>query len=128
MVCKMKKIVNSTEFLGFEGPDCEATIDLSTSQSVKNVIVHTLSSGGSWVYPPRSVEVLVSPDGESYTSTGKSEKFETTTGSNGIVNVSFCTSICPLYKSGDKEFRFNPSGLSGAGNKAWLFVDEIEVN
>jgi len=123
-----KGLARSTEILGFEGPDCEAALDLGSSQTINNVIVHSLSSGGSWVYPPKYVEVFISQDGQSYTSAGKSDKFETTNGLNGIIKVSFEPVATRYIKILVKNLGVIPSGLSGAGNRAWLFVDELEVN
>jgi hexosaminidase len=123
-----KGLARSTEFLGFEGPDCEVVIDLGSIQTINNAIIHTLSSGGSWVYPPTYVEIFTSQDGQSFISAGKSEKFELTKGSNGIIKVSFTPVSTRYIKVFVKNFGLIPTGLSGAGNKAWLFVDEIEVN
>jgi hexosaminidase len=121
-------LARSSEFLGFEGPDCEALIDLGRVQTINTAVIHTLSSGGSWVYPPHYVEIFISPDGQSFTSAGKSEAFEATNGSNGIIKVSFTPAPARFIKVVVKNFGIIPSGMSGAGNGAWLFVDEIEVN
>lgn len=118
----------SSECLGFEGPDCEAIIDLGSNESISNAVIHTLNSGGSWVYPPKYVEVFASQDGTSFTSVGKSEKFEPTNGLNGVVKVNFNAVSTRYIKVFVKNFGLIPSGMSGAGNNAWLFVDEIEVN
>jgi hexosaminidase len=123
-----KGLSRSIEFLGFEGPDCEAIIDLGSSQSISNVIVHSLNSGGSWVYPPKYVEVHVSNDGQSYTPAGKTDKFEATNGMNGLMKVAFNPASARYVRVIIKNFGVIPSGMSGAGNRAWLFVDEIEVN
>ena len=123
-----KGLARSTEFLGFEGPDCEVVIDLGSLQTINNATIHTLSSGGSWVYPPQYVEIFISQDGQSFTSAGKSEKFVPTNGSNGIIKVSFTPASARYVKIVVKNFGIIPSGMSGAGNGAWLFVDEIEVN
>jgi hexosaminidase len=74
------------------------------------------------------VEVFTSSDGQSFTSIGKSEKFQATNGLNGIVEVEVTPTTARYLKVFVKNFGVIPTGLSGAGNKAWLFVDEIEVN
>lgn len=122
-----KGLERSSEFLGFEGPDCEAIIDLGSNQTINSVKIHTLSSGGSWVYPPQYAEVFVSLDGKSFTSAGKSEKFDATNGLNGVVTVNPGAVSTRYLKVFIKNFGLIPSGMSGAGNNAWLFVDEIEV-
>jgi len=123
-----KGLERSSECLGFEGPDCEAVIDLGSNESINSAVVHTLNSGGSWVYPPKYVEVFTSPDGTSFSSAGKSEKFESTNGLNGVVKVNVTPVSTRYVKVFVKNFGLIPPGMSGAGNQAWLFVDEIEVN
>ena len=122
-----KGLARSKEILGFSGDDLEAVIDIGKSQRVSNVIVHSLSSGGSWVYPPKYAEVFISSDGKKFTSVGKSENFVTTTGTNGTVTVSFTQVATRFVKILVKNLGIVPEGNRGAGNKAWLFVDEIEV-
>ena len=123
-----KGLARSKEILGFSGDDLEAVIDLGKSQRVSSAIVHSLSSGGSWVYPPKYAEVFISSDGKKFTSVGKSENFVTTTGTNGTVTVSFTPVAARFIKILVKNIGIVPEGNRGAGNKAWLFVDEIEVN
>jgi hexosaminidase len=122
-----KGLERSSECLGFEGPDCEAVIDLGSAQTINSAVIHTLNSGGSWVYPPKYVEVFTSQDGTSFTSVGKSEKFEPTNGLNGVVRINLTPVSSRYVKVVIKNFGLIPSGMSGAGNNAWLFVDEIEV-
>lgn len=122
-----KGLARSKEFLGWSGDDVESVIDLGSSQSISNVIVHSLVSGGSWIYPPQHAEVSVSPDGENYTAVGKSETFEKTSGSNGTVTINFQPTMARYVKIFVKNLGIIPAGRQGASNKAWLFIDEIEV-
>jgi len=123
-----KGLSRSKEVLGFSGDDLEAIIDLGTSQTINNVIVHSLNSGGSWVYPPKYAEVFVSNDGKAFSSVGKSEQFVNTAGTNGTITVSFTPTPTRYVKLIVKNFGIIPAGYRGAGNKAWLMADEIEVN
>ena len=119
---------SSLEFLAWSGDDLESTIDMGTSQSISTAVIHSLVSGGSWIYPPQYAELLISKDGQSYTSAGRSDKFEKTTGSNGIIKISFPPVASRYIKIIVKNLGIIPEGKQGASNKAWLFVDEIEVN
>jgi len=123
-----KGLSRSKEVLGFSGDDLEAAIDLGTSQTVTNVIVHGLNSGGSWVYPPEYAEVFISTDGKTFSPVGKSENFVNTAGTNGTITVSFTPTAARFVKLVVRNFGIIPAGYRGAGNKAWLMVDEIEVN
>ena len=119
----------SKEFLGFNGGDCEAVIDLGKDEKISNVIVHTFRQRGGWIYQPLTVEVFLSGDGKNFSSIGLTDDFIETKGGNGIMKVEFAT-IAParFVKVVVKNWGEIPAGNPGAGNKAWLFVDEIEVN
>ncbi len=123
-----KGLARSKEFLGWSGDDLEAVIDLGSSQTISSAIVHSLTSGGSWVYPPQYAELFISNDGQNFTSVGKSETFEKTTGSNGVVKLNFSPVQTRYVKVFAKNLGIIPEGKQGASNKAWLFADEIELN
>ncbi|HEU5167613.1 MAG TPA: family 20 glycosylhydrolase, partial [Chitinophagaceae bacterium] len=119
----------SKEFLGFNGGDCEAVIDLGKEEKFSNVIVHTFRQEGAWIYQPLSVEVFVSRDGKNFSSVGLTESFTETKNGNGVMKVEFVMTtparfVKVIVKNSGEIKADNP----GAGNKAWLFVDEIEVN
>jgi len=123
-----KGLGRSREFLGWSGDDLEAVIDLGTSETVSSAVIHSLSSGGSWIYPPKYAEILVSSDGQNFTSAGKDENFEKTTGSNGVIRLAFSPVTARYIKVIVKNLGTIPDDKPGAGNKPWLFVDEIELN
>jgi len=118
------------EFLGFSGNNCEALIDLGSSQKIKNVIVHTLNQTGSWVWRPLNVEVFVSDNGTDFTSVGLTDDFTVKNAGLGIgiMKVEFAERTARYVKVIVSNWGQIPQGNPGAGNKPWLFVDEIEVN
>ena len=126
-----KGFARTKEFLGFNGTDCEAIIDLGSSQYVSSVTVHSLTRQTSWIWQPRSAEVFGSADGTTFTSLGATNDFiqsKSPTG-NGLMNIAFNVTSVRYVKVLVKNWGIIPEGSNaGAGNKAWLFVDEIEVN
>ena len=119
----------SKEILGFNGEDCEAVIDLGKEEKFSNVIVHTFRQEGAWIYQPLSVEVFVSADGKTFSSVGLTDDFTETKNGNGVMKVEFVlTAPARFVKVIVKNWGEIKAGNPGAGNKAWLFVDEIEVN
>jgi hypothetical protein len=60
-------------------------------------------------------------------SLGKTDKLNITNGSNGTMTVKG-TRFGSFIKVQIKNWGTIPEGSPGAGNKPWLFVDEIEVN
>ena len=122
----------STEFLGFSGTDMEAVIDLGKTTDVSKVIVHILEQNGSWIYLPSQVKVIFIPDIDFTENDLKN--FPSTTKRVDPVEDKAAKTIsaeniqrCRYIKVTVKNFGIIPSGNAGAGNPAWLFVDEIEV-
>ena len=120
----------SKQFLGFSGTNCEAVIDLGKVEKVSNVVVHSLRETGSWIWQPLSVEVFVSNNGTDFTPAGDTKDFKVTIRGleKGTMKVEFKTTNARYVKVVVKNWGDIPDGNAGAGNKAWLFVDEIEIN
>lgn len=120
----------SKEFLGFNGTDCEAVIDLGSDQRFSSATVHAFHQPGAWIYQPKSLEVFVSANGTDFISMGLTNGFNEPkdANGNGTMTVSFNTVPVRYIKLYIKNWGEIPAGKPGAGNKAWLFVDEIEVN
>ena len=130
-VVNRRGLSDAESFLGFEGTDLEAVIDLGALQQVRSVTVCSFNQPGSWIYHPKEIEVLFSKDGNSYEkgdkmfkeAPPKEDRFTTLrfAGENEQVETRF-------VKVFAKNFGTIPEGQPGAGSRAWLFVDEIQVN
>ena len=74
------------------------------------------------------MQVSISTDGITFTEIGSTDKFELNgTNGNGIMTV--LKSVNARYiKVKIGNFGTIPKNYVGVGNKAWLFVDELEVN
>jgi hexosaminidase len=120
----------SKEFLGFSGMDCEAVIDLGKEEKISNVIVHCLRETGSWIWQPLTVEVFVSNNGTDFSSVGLTDDFKIKRRNleTGTMKVEFKSANARYVKVVAKNWGDIPSGNPGEGSKAWLFVDEIEIN
>jgi hexosaminidase len=123
-------LAKSKQFLGFSGTDCEAVIDLGKEEKVSNVVVHCLRESGSWIYRPLTVEIFISSNGTDFTSVGLTDDFKIKTKGleTGTMKVEFAEKNSRYVKVVIKNWGEIPSGNPGEGNKAWLFVDEIEIN
>jgi len=125
-----KGLAKSSEFLGFNGTDLDATIDLGTVTDVKEISLHTFAQTGSWIYPPKqNIVVMISDDGINFTS--PENEFGNILPGNGVFKIWFSLSrksVATRYiRIIAKNYGIIPAGNPGAGNPAWLFVDEIEV-
>ena len=127
-----KGMAKSSEFLGFNGTDMEAIIDLNKETEISKVIVHVLEQNGSWIYLPSKVEVTFIPDVD--LATADLKNFPSTIRTIDPVEDKGAKTItvennqkCRYVKIKAKNYGIIPAGNPGAGNPAWLFVDEIEV-
>ena len=125
-----EKGFNSPEWLGWMGTDMEAVIDLVKSVAVSSVQVHVLDQSQSQIWLPASVEVSISRDGKNYAAAGSSMKFEKDNSgfASGFYKVEFPTTTARYIKVVAKNNGVIAEGNRFAGSKAWLFVDEIQVN
>ncbi|RYY00481.1 MAG: hypothetical protein EOO53_21845 [Gammaproteobacteria bacterium] len=122
-----RKGLSNPDWLGFIGADLEATIDLGKSSPIDSVRMHTINQNGSWVYLPQYVEIFTSSDGKTFTSAGIASEFVSDTLTMGWITVPMNKKPARFIKLVAKNYGLIPDGQPGAGTKAWLFADEIQV-
>ncbi|HEX6180441.1 MAG TPA: family 20 glycosylhydrolase, partial [Chitinophagaceae bacterium] len=125
-----EKGISSAEWLGWSGVDMEATIDLVATAKFSSVNIHTLEQNGGWIYLPASIEVFTSKDGKTFTPAGKTSKYvqDKSGFASGNMTISFPVTTARYLKVIARNYGKIPEGKPGAGNNAWLFIDEIQVN
>lgn len=118
-----------TNWVGLVNHDIDPVIDFGAATTFSRVTTHFLNNKASWVYPPRSIEVLASDDGVNFTSLGKKTFDSEGMAGSGIETVVFDTpgATGRYLKLVGQTFGMIPNGATGAGNGAWLFMDEIIV-
>ncbi len=127
-----KGMSKTSEFLGFNGTDLDATIDLGKETEISKITLHSLNHPGSWIYLPSQFEVSFIPFIDTTIIT-KHQPIEMVTyivkDENNDQTIQLPTpKTCRYIRVYAKNYGIIPTGKSGAGNPAWLFVDEIEVN
>ncbi len=115
-------------WLGFEGVNLEATIDLQQSKFVKSVGISTLQNQPAWIFFPQKIDVAVSKDGQHFKTVAVK-----TTSPKASPEIEIKVFEMPIHQ----EVRFLkvylqsvgqcPNWHPGAGGKTWIFVDEIIV-
>ncbi len=120
-----KGMLRSAQFLGFNGKDLEAVIDLGTTMDVKEIILHAFEQKGSWIYKPTSVSFFTSIDGKTFSPINKTVSFSGIKNLLYKINTVINTRYIKVVAINNGQIA---AGEPGAGFKAWLFVDEIEVN
>lgn len=122
------RLNQSKEWIGFLGKDLEAVIDLGKAEKINKIRLNVLKQEGSWIYLPSSVEFFTSTNGIDFNSIEKLMP-----DANGVwkderqIEQQVNNISVRYIKIIAKNYGIIPTGNAGAGNPAWLFIDEIEV-
>ncbi|HEX7847565.1 MAG TPA: beta-N-acetylhexosaminidase [Chitinophagaceae bacterium] len=122
-----KGLGRAKEFIGYEGNDCEAVINLGVFGEISSVTLHTFLSEGSWIYAPAYFEVYSSQDNMYFSRLGTTSEFVPTANGNGKMTIKFDKTSTQYIKIFVKNYGLIPTGKPGEGHGAWLFIDEVEV-
>ena len=110
----------------------DAMIDLKTLTDIDKITLHVLDQNGSWIYLPSQVDITYLPDtdltDEIIRNAPKQIKVIDVVKEKGTKTIVIeSKQQCRYIHVVAKNFGIIPSGNPGAGNAAWLFMDEIEV-
>ncbi|MCL4146620.1 UNVERIFIED_CONTAM: hypothetical protein GTU68_042627 [Idotea baltica] len=117
-------------WLGYNGEHLVATVDLGEVEPLQEVALGCLEVQNSWIFYPRSVEVFLSSDGETFERAGQVDGMP---GENraGEHRKDFVLSL------DGREARYirvqatslidAPEWHRGAGGNVWVFADELLV-
>ena len=115
------------EWLGWEGTDMVAEIDLGKMQNFKGISADFLNAPGSWILLPLEVVFEYSSNGKNYELAGKAVNDKAWDKFNDIrkvfgVSKEFQARYLRVRAVSPKTC---PSGHAGAGSPCWMFADEI---
>jgi arylsulfatase A-like enzyme len=117
------------EWLGFQGRDLDAVVDLGTPRQVRRIGLDCMQDQRPWIFFPRAVEFSVSEDGERWKVVGRRE--QPVERSTEVLTRVFAV---PVEGGPARYVRIIARGVdllpewhAGAGSPAWLFADEIIV-
>lgn len=116
------------EWLGFEGKDFEAVIDFGEPTSFRKLAFRFFNSPGQWIYPPKEISVSVANFQDKY-EPEKTVQLMTPAQNAGVTisNAMLLNTKGRFLKIRIPNYGIIPEGRQGAGNRAWLFIDEIFV-
>ncbi|MDD3737333.1 MAG: glycoside hydrolase family 20 protein [Bacteroidales bacterium] len=121
---------NDGHWQGFEGTDMDVVIDLGKEADITTVSSSFMAAVGSWIFLPRSVEYSFSVDGRQFTPL-ETVNTDIDPAEQGNMTETYSSSFPAVTV---RYVRIVARGLitcppwhAGAGNKAWLFCDEIAV-
>jgi hexosaminidase len=117
-------------WVGFEGMDFDATIDLGSPVDMTQLTTRFLLDYHSWIFGPKRVRYEFSDDGTTFTPLGE-RAFPVPAAAQGTSILEYAQ---PAHGARARFVRVVAENLGvcpdwhpGRGGKAWLFVDEIIV-
>ena len=116
-------------WLGFQGKDIDAVIDLKGATEISKIKFSTNVVKGDWIMDAGEIIVRVSDDGKTFREIAKEVLPEMkATDKDGIYphEISFASVKANYVQVTIKKVSL-PSWHGGAGSPAFIFVDEIEV-
>ncbi len=116
-------------WLGFEGEDFEAVIDLGKDVLASSVVCGFLQDQVSWIFLPTEVRVYLSSDGITFREAGRIDRETAPDQAPTVKNDEFLFSgaNARFIKVRARNVGICPPWHAGAGGKAWVFVDEVVV-
>ncbi len=118
------------QWMGYEGNDFEVTIDLGEAKPVTAIGVDVLQLPVSWIFLPEKVEFYSSSDGKIFNLLNTFYPAETDDiRLDGPVMLArnFDNMRTQYIRIKATSIGICPVGHQGEGQKAWLFVSEIEI-
>ena len=117
-------------WLGFEGEDLEAVIDLGEAMPVSEISVDFLQDIQSWVFLPESLTVFGSTNEEDLVKLGTVENITPDDKPGAFIQtftVKGSQIMARYIRVRAKSLKTCPDWHIGAGEKSWIFTDEIVV-
>ncbi|MDN5203021.1 sulfatase-like hydrolase/transferase [Fulvivirgaceae bacterium BMA10] len=117
------------EWLGFNKDPMEITVDLGKISELHNVGLHCLQNFDSWIYLPEQISISGSSDGKQFDhlTTIRPENNYNTNGDK-LLLAGVNNAQARYIKITVENLSSIPQNHPGAGNRGWVFVDEIIIN
>jgi hypothetical protein len=114
---------------GYYGVDLIATVDLGHSKKINRLAGSFLQEIYSWIWMPTEVEYFISDDGRNFRSVGKVMNQVPIDADGAFIQE---MEVRPrtnarYVKMVAKTIGTCPEGHVGAGQKAWIFCDELVI-
>jgi hexosaminidase len=119
-------------WVGWQGDDFGATIDLQRPTSFTSIAVRFLQQSGSWILLPRRVTFAASSDGEKWKQLHAEEILVDPADARPSIRKFEFVSAVPanarFIRVEARKYGALPDGHNGAGSEAWIFADEVVVH
>jgi hypothetical protein len=119
----------SGDWQGFEGVDAKGILNFEKPQTVRKISVSCLQDEHSWIFFPTEFQVLTSEDGINFKPNGTIQNTVSPAKKGNLtqnMTVEFKTSTpFKTIKFVIKNRQTCPEGHISAGEKSWIFLDEV---
>ncbi len=118
------------EWMGFQENNLEVSYAFEQPVDVTSIQLRYLENIKSWIFPPKSISIYISDNGVKYRKLSEKDRFDSFDVSDAAIKkvaMSLERTKVQFVKITIENYGKLPSWHSGAGNNAWLFVDEIIV-
>jgi len=117
-------------WLGFENADLKAIVDLGTETEIRRISADFLQEPLSWIFLPAKIEYFASQDGRSFERVASLAN-EISQRKGKVIVHTFAAVLdgvrARYVKVHAESLKLCPDWHRGAGQPAWIFVDEIIV-
>ena len=113
------------EWVGWEGKDIVATITCG-NDSIQSVTIHFHNQINSWIHHGQHIEIYSSNDGVNFSKIG--EKSLPKIGGQTVNTTLNFDKTKPKFLKLKIDKVIIPEDFNGAGNAAWIFIDEIVLH
>jgi len=118
------------KWLAYQGEDFIATLQLEALRPVSKVKINTIQNHGLWVFYPKSIEVELSADGQTFQPVAKNNygsPQRADKGTTKLIEVAFPPAQAKYVKVILRNQGKNPSWHPQRGKPSWIFCDEMMV-
>ncbi len=114
---------------GYHGVDLDAIVDLGKSMQINSIHIGFLQDENAWIFMPTKVDFLVSQNGIDFNLIGSVDSDISYKDKGAIIkDFGIENSIKARFiKVMAKNRAVCPPDHKGAGDKAWIFADEIVI-
>ncbi len=115
------------EWLGWEGKPFDGTIDFGTATTTDSLQTRFFQKANSWVWVAKKVTVQTSDDGKIFKTIAEKNVPIPSHDNAAPFSISWPKNTSRYLRVIAEPLGKIPAGNTGAGDEAWLFVDEVSV-
>ncbi len=119
------------KWLGYKGNSIEVLVDVKNQNSLQNVRIGVLRDNNSWIFLPSKITIEGSQDGEQFELINEKKINGNSPDSSPLikeVKIPLTNFQHKLLKITIHNYGTLPDWHNGAGDKSWLFCDEIVID